>query len=437
MLNGAQYQVRGVDFAPIAIGASPDAFYGEGNRDGDGGDVFGNPYFESQLAGDIAKMREMGVNTIRVYQMHPWDPQKGPGAERSHKKFLDMLWNGGDRPIRAYVAFPVSSDILRYKEVSEKPAPGVWSKEVFHDGRTFYVVEDEQSKSNGWAFNGPQTAGERRASDKRAFEALAKEVGSHPAVLGFVLSNELNGAYNRENPRFFSYMSELGHAVKAVSTNKHTILALIDDGMTTVNNVAAQHFDVSGIDVWGINSYRGRIGATTNDFDNLFQTYANASDKPLVMTEFGAPATTRREIASRYPLPVPSGTTGALGALCGIDSMTDLPDNAKLQADYIEGHWKHIDANKDIVSGGLVFEWQDEYSKAGAQPGAPKDVWRQSPSSAPVDAFPGGCWDEEGFGINAVTNTRGAHYWPATFIPDGRTPRAAFTRLQALWANGN
>lgn len=434
MLDGAQYQIRGVDYAPIPIGGNSDAFYGEGNREGDGGDVFANPYFEEQLRKDVAAMREMGVNTIRVYQMHPWDPQKGPGFERSHKKFLDMLWNGGDRPIRAYVAFPVSSDVVRYKEITEKPTDGRWFRESKHDGRTFYVVEDEESKINGWAFNGPQTAAERRATDMLAYEALAKEVANHPAVIGFVLSNELNGAYNRENPRFFKYMNDLGGKLKAIAKDKHTIMALIDDGMTTVRNVKEMGFDVSNIDVWGINSYRGRIGETTNHFDNLFDTFKAASDKPLVITEFGAPATTRVEIKNQFSLPVPSGSVGALNGLCPSESMIDMPDNAKLQADYIEGHWKHIDANKDVVSGGLVFEWQDEYFKAGTHVNKREtDVWVQSPSKSAVDAFPGGCWDEEGFGINAVKNNRGGQTWPGPFIPDGRDPRAAFERLKVLW----
>ena len=433
MLDGAEYQVRGVDYAPIPIGADNSSFWGEGNLEGDGGDSFGNPKYEAQLAADIAKMRDMGVNTIRVYAMHPWDAQKGPSAMRSHKKFLDMLWNDGDHPIRAYVAFPVSPGIFRYKQVAAPPTDGSWSVTT-PQGDTF--VADETRKEPGWKFNGDQTAPERRATDLAAYRALAEEVGEHPAVLGFVLSNELNLAQNKANPAFWAYMNELGGAIKTIAPRKHTIIALIDDSMESLRIVASKGYDISNIDVIGVNSYRGRLDAKadTNNFDTLFDDFAAVSDKPLVMTEFGAPATTRAQILSSVGVPVAPGSNPILVGAGPEGPPVEMPERARAQADYIEGHWKHIDARRDVVSGGLVFEWQDEYFKAGAHANhIETDVWTQSPSKASSEAFPGGCWDEEGFGIHGVKNTRGGKYFPSGSFTDGRTPRAAFDRLKVLW----
>ncbi|ADI39293.1 putative uncharacterized protein [Waddlia chondrophila 2032/99] len=69
--------------------------------------------------------------------------------------------------------------------------------------------------------------------------------------------------------------------------------------------------------------------------------------------------------------------------------MTELPDNGTLTALYIEGHWEDIVKHHPIAAGGIVFEWQDEYWKAG-------NKHQQTPSKAVNIDFPGGCWTKKG-----------------------------------------
>ena len=77
LLNGQPFTVKGVNYSPIPIGTTFD--------DGDKiGDVFFD-YFNPIHEVDFQLMKEMGVNTIRIYGMFPWHPQKRTiRTERPH-----------------------------------------------------------------------------------------------------------------------------------------------------------------------------------------------------------------------------------------------------------------------------------------------------------------------------------------------------------------
>ena len=87
------------------------------------------------------------------------------------------------------------------------------------------------------------------------------------------------------------------------------MITLIDDSMTTLKSVEENNFDVKNIDIWGINSYRGNINEANNHFDTLFSTFQAVSDKPLIVTEFGPPSSTRTEIINSICFPSSPGDT--------------------------------------------------------------------------------------------------------------------------------
>ncbi len=436
-INGEPFTVKGVNYSPIPIGTTFD--------DGDKiGDVFFD-YFNPIHELDIELMKEIGVNTIRIYGMFPWHPQDGPAnqnnpvADRDHTNFLDMLWEAG---ICVFITYPIGDEAFRYKVVAEEPT----------DGSFFVIlptgppepddpdmkptnqiwVEDEEISLPGFLWLGQQTAAERRESDRMAYLALAEKYKDHPAVFGWVLTNEKNSPQSRVNPRFWSYLNDLAGELKTVAPKKETMIALIDDTMVTLQEVAQNDFPVSNIDIWGINSYRGNVTQGQNNFDNLFSSYHAVSDKPLIVTEFGPPSSTRAEIVSSLGVPVTPGdashSTIANNKYCPGGTFTELTSSQQVSvADFIEGHWTDIEANSDVAAGGLVFSWVDEYWKSGD-----KNVQIQSIG---LNAnFPGGCWDEEAFGINAIVLKRATpSTFPAVFIPDERIPRAQFDRLKQLW----
>lgn len=438
-VNDKLFTVKGVNYSPIPIGASFD----DDDKVGDVFFEFFNPVHEV----DFKTMRAMGANTIRVYGMFPWHPHEGPKkGQRDHAEFLDLAYNNGEKPIYVWLSYPISSSIFRYKPLENKPNKGWYAevqiaeKEI--DGKKVpvyqYWVEDNNVQPGfRWLNTGAgQTAEMRRQTDEEAYLAIAEKYKEHPAVFGWILGNELNSPQNRANPKYWEYLNQLAGKLKGIAPAKKTMIALIDDGMISLKKVKELGVDVSHIDIWGINSYRGSVRPGLNNFGvgegSIFEEYQKISGKPLIITEFGAAATTRKEIKE---LPVEPTDIPALEKLCKEGTMVELPDNAKLAADYLAGHWQDILDHSEIAAGGIVFEWQDEYWKVGHTPSDRNKVKNQQmPSKAINVDFPGGCWDEAGFGINAVRLVRERPTdFPYPFIPDERVPRAAFETLKELW----
>ncbi len=429
LLNGQPFTVRGVNYSPIPIGATFD-------DDDKIGDVFFD-YFNPVHEVDFQLMKEMGVNTIRIYGMFPWHPQNGPSnpnnpvAERDHTKFLDMAFEAG---ICVFITYPIGDEAFRYKIVPEPPTDGSFFVVLptGPDSAEQVWVEDEESLQPGFLWLGQQTAAQRRESDRVAYLALAEKYKNHPAVFGWVLTNEKNSPQSRVNPRFWTYLNDLAGELKTIAPEKETMVALIDDTMVTLQEVSKNNFPVSNIDIWGINSYRGNTTQGQNNFDTLFNSFHAVSNKPLIVTEFGPPSSTRTEIESALGVPVAPGDasfkTIADNKYCPDGSFKTLSSSQQESvADYLEGHWKDIEANLDVAAGGIVFSWVDEYWKSGN-----KNVQNQSPGIN--TNFPGGCWDEEAFGINSIILKRATPgTFPAVFVPDERVPRAQFQRLKQLW----
>ena len=431
LLDGQPFTVKGVNYSPIPIGASFEFNIG---------DVFFD-YFNPIHELDFPLMKEMGVNTIRIYGMFPWDPQNGPAdpnnpvADRDHTKFLDLAFEAG---ICVFITYPIGTATFRYKIVQEEPTDGSWfailptgppAPDDPEKKPTDQIwVEDEESLQGGFDWLGQQTAAERRESDRVAYLVLAEKYKDHPAVFGWVLTNELNTPANVANPRFWSYLNELAGELKTVAPEKETMVSLFDDGLDAIKEIAQNDIDVSNIDIWGINSYRGNINPAQNNFTDLFSSYKAVSDKPLIVTEFGPPSSTRTEIESSFGIPVTPGTSTGNNCADGTFTLMNSSQQESV-ADYIEGHWKDIEANSDVAAGGIVFEWVDEWWKHG-----PGDISVQDQSPGANVDFPGGCWDEEAFGINAIVLKRdNASDFFEFFLPDERIPRAQYDRLKQLW----
>ena len=217
------------------------------------------------------------------------------------------------------------------------------------------------------------------------WEAIATELKDHPAVMGFLIGNETNAQQgNGYDPDFWEAMNQIAAAVKAVAPDKLVSVAITDK----LDQVQSRDAAMTHIDFWSLQVYRGA------GFGFFFTDYAARSTKPLVITEFGY---------------------DAYDAANG----TEFAEDAALPADAMEYLWKELRHNRPVASGGCVFEYADEWWKAGSA-----DT-HDAPTGWPAPQFVDGEANEEWWGVFRILDN-GTE-------PNVLQPRAMFYRLAAMW----
>jgi len=379
LVNGKPFFANGVSYSPLPWGACT-AFQPYGD--------FTIETWSSVWQRDVGLMRQNKVNVFKTY--NTLNEVQTPGGDINHGPCLDACWNGGANPVFMLMGYAPANNVSIY-------VASTWSQQANVNARK-------------------KIAGE--------LVALAKTYAGYPAVMGFVMANEINannvvyGSNNQPNAAFFQFWNDVANEIGKVAPGKLTLLANVDDSMNTPT--AGNPYMTAANFVWGINSYRGNW-TNSNGFDNLFSTFYTATQqpavstgkpnpKPLLLTEWGAPSSTH----SDFPASPSTGTMTAMSK----QQMADL-------STYVAGHYNNMIANRSdtgagVCGGGAYFEWTDEWWKAdpiqcnapNAAPACYAGVWNPGPNMSFQGNFPGGYWDEEGFGLHSI-----APVSPSTRVP--------------------
>ncbi|MEE2755435.1 MAG: glycoside hydrolase family 2 TIM barrel-domain containing protein [Myxococcota bacterium] len=190
----------------------------------------------------------------------------------------------------------------------------------------------------------------------------------HPAILMWAVGNEwnYNGLYNGMNTD--QSIQRLNDVIRLVKETDPTRPVVTVYGDVPSREILAR---MPGVDVWGLNVYRG-LG-----FGDLFDAFASRSEKPMFLGEYGA---------------------DAYNAITNAEDQTAQAEATRVLTQLI------IDEstiNGGPCSGGLLFEWADEWWKAAGDPNV-HDTGGVAPGGGP---HPDGVFNEEWWGILEIDGT--------------------------------
>lgn len=331
-----------------------------------------------QARGDIQRIRDLGANTIRLYSCLSYQlnsdgtfPDLSSAHRFSHEAFLDACYNDNVKPLNVVVDIPMPDVCFRYrlKEALDKPA-----------GPERDQVKAERAKQVAWW--------------EANLRATVEDLSKHPAVIGFNIMNEQDGAEwshpnvgagpdNDETQYFYAQSVKYAHLVKTINKDKlcgwafHDSPDLVVFGSQFPANGPKYLEQLSDFDYWGVNSYQtvnfdSVVGLPGSRFRGSYADLPPSMKKPVFLTELGWPAT---------------GHDG--------NQLSDTGDTQAATARVIKAMYPEVYKNP-IFLGACYFEFSDEWWK---QPGGSDSVWDVGKAASD---FPNKFWDEEGFGLFSV-----------------------------------
>lgn len=227
------------------------------------------------------------------------------------------------------------------------------------------------------------------AAREAVLEGFARMVAglrTYQSVMLWNLGNEQNYT-NGNNPYWYDLVQELAITAFEIEGEYYHPVCASNGDIQTIGDPAKRSTDslLSYMDLWGTNIYKMNLTSSLS-------TFRARSGKPLVITEFGIDA---------------------------LDNRTKL-EYEGVQTLIDSTNWAQIRAAGDVCVGATVFEFTDEWWKAG-------DAARHDYGGYATGEHPDGYSNEEWWGLIAVTpDTNGDGF-------DEWRPRAAFRMFQRVW----
>jgi beta-glucuronidase len=308
MVGDKPYVIKGITYAPIKVGQSPDDgtlknwmeedLNANGKIDGPYDAFVDNNKNNIQdpdepAIGDFKLMQEMGVNTIRLYH-HPL---------KVNKELMRDMYN-------TYGIRVIMGDFL---------------------GK--YTIGSGAAWNPGTDYNNAEHQKNMIASVTK----MVNEFKDEPYILFWLLGNENVYGYacnaNEQPEAYFKFANEVAKIIKSIDPD-HPV-AICSGDILFLDKFGK---DAPDIDIFGTNAYRGEYG-----FGALWRQVKEQTGKPVFITEFGCPSYAEGK---------------------SVDQAEEL------QAQYHSGSWEDMLNNMAFNGaagnclGGVVFEWLDEWWKA-------------------------------------------------------------------------
>jgi beta-glucuronidase len=257
IVEGKPYIIKGITYSPTKVGQSPDEGtmknwqFEDYNHNG----KIDGPYDsfvdknknnlqdkDEPAVGDFKLLKEMGVNTIRMYHH--------PDYNQPNKELLRDLY-------KTYGIRVIMGDFL--------------GKYAIASGAKWYPGTDYNNE-------------EQKKKMMQSALSMVREYKDEPFILFWLLGNENIYGFacnaDKEPDAFFKFANEVARQIKAIDP-EHPVA--ICSGDTLYLDKFGQ--DAPDIDIFGANVYRGNYG-----FGFFWRQVKQETDKPAFITEFGCPA---------------------------------------------------------------------------------------------------------------------------------------------------